>query len=108
MLRPRSQQLRRVANLLTYLGILLLVAGAVIGWLVPVLATTNVLHPLLTTGQVTVSSAHLDASSYLGADITALAVIIAVVIGFNATTLQIAGQTHSLSLVRVILVSLTP
>ena len=34
--------------------------------------------------------------------------IIAVVIGFNATTLQIAGQAHSLSLVRAILLSLTP
>jgi hypothetical protein len=108
MFRPQSRQLRRVATLLTCLGLLLLVVGAVIGWLVPALDAPDFLHSLLTSGQTTISSTHLDTSSYLGADITALAVIIAVVIGFNATTLQIAGQTHSLSLVRVILVSLTP
>src|SRR5262249_47648384 len=34
--------------------------------------------------------------------------IIAVIIGFNATALQIAGQTHSLGLIRGILRSLTP
>src|SRR5581483_7066087 len=44
----------------------------------------------------------------LGAYLTALAVMIAIVIGFNATTLQIAGQAHSLSLVRAILLSLGP
>jgi hypothetical protein len=55
-----------------------------------------------------IAGSNLDISGYLGADITALAVIIAVVIGFNATTLQIAGQAHSLSLVRAILLSLTP
>jgi hypothetical protein len=93
---------------LSCLGVILLVAGAAIGWLVPALDAPVFLRPIFTSGLATISSAHIDISGYLGADITALAVIIAVVIGFNATTLQIAGQAHSLSLVRVILVSLTP
>jgi hypothetical protein len=108
MFRPQSRQLRRVANLLTCLGVVLLVVGAGIGWLVPAQGAPGFLRTLFPSGLTTISNAHLDTSAYLGADITALAVIIAVVIGFNATTLQIAGQTHSLSLVRVILVSLTP
>lgn len=90
---------------MTALGLLLLIAGALAGWGVsrihlPLALFSELKTPLTHTG--------LDLSGYLGADITAQAVIIAVVIGFNATTLQIAGQTHSLALVRVILVSMTP
>src|SRR5579871_4912925 len=96
MVGPRSRQLRRIANLLSFVGSVLLLAGALVGWAAPLLHGAGI------------ASAHLDISGYLGADITALAVIIAVVIGFNATTLQIAGQAHSLSLVRAILLSLTP
>ncbi|MGO8948575.1 MAG: hypothetical protein ACLQUY_13125 [Ktedonobacterales bacterium] len=108
MSRPQSRQIRSIANLLTFWGILLLLVGAAIGWLVPALDAPNFANPIFSAAQTTITQAHLDTSSYLGADITALAVIIAVVIGFNATTLQIAGQVHSLSLVRVILLSLTP
>jgi hypothetical protein len=49
-----------------------------------------------------------DIDSFLGADITALAVIIAVLIGYNISTLQIAGQLLSPALVRAILLSLAP
>lgn len=94
---------RWTARGLTFLGLALLLVGGLIGWLAPRL-------PLLWLAPTReqIASSGLDVGGFLGADITALAVIIAVVIGFNATTLQIAGQTHSLALVRVILLSLTP
>jgi hypothetical protein len=101
----RSGQIRWIARLLTLAGSLLLLAGAAVGWLLPGLARAV---SALAFGDAPLARSAIDSSSYLGADITALAVIIAVVIGFNATTLQIAGQTHSLALVRAILLSLTP
>ncbi|MGH2517437.1 MAG: hypothetical protein ACRDHP_17445 [Ktedonobacterales bacterium] len=101
----RAGSVRVTARLLTAAGLALLLIGAAIGWLAPRLPATL---PLIGWAHTLVAGAGVDMSGYLGADITALAVIIAVVIGFNATTLQIAGQTHSLALVRVILLSLTP
>lgn len=98
----RVGSVRWTARVLTSVGLLLLLAGGAAGWLAPRLAVAWA--PL----QRPIAGSGLDISGYLGADITALAVIIAVVIGFNATTLQIAGQSHSLALVRVILLSLTP
>ena len=96
----------RTASLaLSALGILFLLCGAVLGWVVPRLPRGALALGFL---RDRLAGSGVDAGSYLGADITALAVIIAVVIGFNATTLQIAGQTHSLVLVRAILLSLTP
>lgn len=98
-----------VARLLLGVGGALLVAGALIGWGAPALHPALVtLPPPLDRFAAPLAGEQLDLSAFLGADITALAVIIAVVIGFNATTLQIAGQTHSLSLVRAILWSLAP
>jgi hypothetical protein len=90
------------------LGIVLLVVGALIGWAAPPLSRSGLASAYLAWAGSSIAGSRLDLSGYLGADITALAVIIAVVIGFNATTLQIAGQAHSLSLVRAILLSLTP
>ena len=101
----RTGSVRWTARVLAVGGLLLLVLGAVVGWLAPHLPTGV---PLGGPAHLPLAGAGVDASGYLGADITALAVIIAVVIGFNATTLQIAGQAHSLALVRVILLSLTP
>jgi hypothetical protein len=91
--------------LLNGAGLLLLVVGAVVGWVVPRLPGDL---PSVALAQGTARASGADVSGYLGADITALAVIIAVIIGFNATALQIAGQAHSLGLVRGILRSLTP
>jgi hypothetical protein len=84
-------------------GVLLLI-GAVAGWLAP--RNTTLLGWLPALGQVATGT--LDVSGFLSAAITALAVIIAVVIGFNATALQIAGQTHALPVVRGILFSQMP
>ena len=94
---------RWTARVLTVLGMALLLIGALAGWVAPRLAVV-----WAAPARAHIAGSGIDVSGYLGADITALAVIIAVVIGFNATTLQIAGQTHSLALVRVILLSLTP
>src|SRR5262249_40296930 len=96
---------RTGARLLNRAAVALLLVGGLIGWLVPALPET-LPGVALARGQAAASGA--DVTGYLGADITALAVIIAVVIGFNATALQIAGQAHSLGLVRGILHSLTP
>lgn len=101
----RLVAVRRTPRLLTGIGVFLLVAGALLGWAVPRLAIRLAFLP---SARALIDGSTIDRSAFLGADITALAVIIAVVIGFNATTLQIAGQTHSLALVRAILLSLTP
>jgi hypothetical protein len=101
----RSGNARLGARLLNGAGVLLLALGALIGWLLPRLPASL---PTSGAARVLASASGADISGYLGADITALAVIIAVVIGFNATALQIAGQAHSLGLVRGILRSLSP
>lgn len=96
---------RRFGGVLMFTGTLLLALGCVVGWVLPHFMVDL---PLLSRGAVTLASTRVDSSGFLGADLTALAVIIAVVIGFNATTLQIAGQEHSLALVRAVLLSLGP
>lgn len=107
MRRGRGRATRVIAAALNGLGGALLLLGATLGWLVPRLPASQV-TPAISVMSQRLGATHIDASSYLAADITALAVLIAVVIGFNVTILQIAGQTHSLNLVRGILASLTP
>jgi len=58
--------------------------------------------------QTPVHNSGIDTTTFLGADITTLAVIIAVLIGYNVAALQIAGQMLSLAFVRAILLSLGP
>lgn len=101
----RRESIQLVSTTLNVVGVLLLLAGAMLGWGVTRISGLAAAAPSLAA---TPASQHLDVSGYLGADITALAVIIAVVIGFNATALQIAGQTHALAVVRGILFSLAP
>src|SRR5215467_4516163 len=93
-----------IGTAISWLGVMLLLIGAMVGWALPLIEQ----YVPAVTGLATPIPATLDVGGYLGAYLTALAVMIAVVIGFNATTLQIAGQAHSLSLVRAILLSLTP
>jgi hypothetical protein len=83
----------------------LLADGAVIGWVLPHVPQAIAMYPTLAKPAGALGA---DISGYLGADITALAVIIAIVIGFNATALQIAGQAHTLAIVRGILFSTLP
>ncbi len=105
MVEQRGNAGQSEARLLNLAGVLLLLVGALVGWLAPRLALDL---PAVAFFASPAAQPGVDVNSFLGADITALAVIIAVVIGFNATTLQIAGQAHSLGLVRSILRSLTP
>jgi hypothetical protein len=107
MTGARRAATRSVSLALNLLGAALLLAGALAGWVVPRLPAAATPAPVDALG-APLAAAHVDASSYLGADLTALAVIIAVVIGFNVTILQIAGQAHSLNLVRGILGTLAP
>src|SRR5690348_15445955 len=93
-----------IATVMSWLGAALLIVGGIVGWAVPL---TQQIIPSI-SGLDAPIPARIDLGGYLGAYLTALAVMIAVVIGFNATTLQIAGQAHSLSLVRAILLSLGP
>src|SRR5258707_6556368 len=90
----RTGQIRWIARLLTLAGSLLLLAGAAVGWLLPGLARAV---PALAFGDAPLARSVIDSSAYPGADITPLAVIIAVVIGFYATTLPIPGPKHSLA-----------
>src|SRR5690349_7414312 len=99
------QPARRFGAALLVTGTLLLLAGCVVGWVLPLYQTDL---PLLSRATTVLASSGVDANGFLGADLTALAVIIAVVIGFNATTLQIASQEHSIALVRAVLLSLAP
>jgi hypothetical protein len=103
----RVRLVRWVGRLLSVVGGALLLAGVLAGWLIPQASWTQVAPPLQALAQP-LASTRLDAISFMGADITALAVLVAVVIGFNVTILQIAGQAHSLNLVRGILGSLGP
>lgn len=96
---------RRFGAALLVTGTLLLLVGCVVGWVLPLYRTDL---PLLSRATTVLASSGVDANGFLGADLTALAVIIAVVIGFNATTLQIASQEHSIALVRAVLLSLAP
>ncbi len=102
-----SHSIHQVSIALSSLGIFLLVSGVMIGWFAPWAGESiSFLHifrtPLSAPGN------KIDINAFLGADITALAVIIAVLIGYNASTLQIAGQLLSPVIVRAILLSLAP
>ena len=96
---------RRIGAALMVTGTLLLLLGCVVGWVLPLYKTDL---PVLSRGVTLLVGSGVDTNGFLGADLTALAVIIAVVIGFNATTLQIASQEHSIALVRAVLLSLGP
>ncbi len=107
MYRWRSRSIHNISISLSSLGIFLLVAGILIGWFAPWAGESiNVLHIFRTP--LSILGDEIDINAFLGADMTALAVIIAVLIGYNASTLQIAGQLLSPVLVRTILLSLVP
>lgn len=107
MNRWRSQSIHRISLTLSTVGLIFLVVGAGIGWLAPWLAE-NTGWPQLFLTPLSTLSQKVDTNAFLGANITALAVIIAVLIGYNISTLQIAGQLLSPVLVRAILLSLAP
>ena len=105
--RWRSRSIHHISIVFSAFGIFLLVAGILVGWIAP--WASNALSFLLIFHSPLPKSGHnIDINAFLGAYITALAVIIAVLIGYNTSTLQIAGQLHSPALIRAILYSLAP
>jgi hypothetical protein len=96
----------------TVLGVFLLTVGALVGWVLPHLrdafAWSVDALPFLREALTPVSGSGIDPAPIVGADLTTLAVIIAVLIGYNVAALQIAGQTLSLALTRAILLTMGP
>ena len=105
--RWRSSSIYQVGIIFSAFGIFLLVAGIFIGWIVPWASNTISALQMFHT-PLSISNHFIDINAFLGAYITALAVIMAVLIGYNTSTLQIAGQLHSPALIRAILFSLAP
>ncbi len=118
MNRWRPPSIHQISIALSSLGYILLAAGLIIGWIAPwvtenasflrISGTLLAAFSQISLIPFSVLSNKIDVNAFLGADITALAVIIAVLIGYNAAALQIAGQLHSLALVQTILWSLLP
>jgi hypothetical protein len=96
----------------TSLGVALLALGALVGWVLP--HTTDWFPTLLDAlpfardALTPIAGSGIDPAPIVGADLTTLAVIIAVLIGYNVAALQIAGQTLSLALTRAILLTMGP
>jgi len=103
----RSRSIHQISIIFSAVGISLLVAGILIGWFAPWASKTVSFLQIFRT-PLSISGPYIDINAFLGAYITALAVIIAVLIGYNTSTLQIAGQLHSPALIRAILLSLAP
>lgn len=101
----RPRHLSPIALTCVILGAAALVLGALVGWRAAWLAA---IVPRLRLALQPIRYDQVDIASFLGADLTVLAVIVAVLIGFNASALQTAAQTHSLALARAILLSLAP
>src|SRR4029078_1460190 len=96
----------------TSVGVLLLVLGALVGWVFPHLndwfPSLLDMLPFAREALTPVAASGIDPAPIVGADLTTLAVIIAVLIGYNVAALQIAGQTLSLALTRAILLTMGP
>jgi hypothetical protein len=105
--RWRSRSIHQIGIIFSAFGISLLVAGILIGWIAP-WASNAISFLLIFRTPLSISVHNINIDAILGAYITALAVIIAVLIGYNTSTLQIAGQLHSPALIRAILFSLAP
>jgi hypothetical protein len=101
-----------ISAVTTSIGICLLALGALVGWVLPHLndwfpSLAGAL-PFARDALTPVAASGIDPAPIVGADLTTLAVIIAVLIGYNVAALQIAGQTLSLALTRAILLTMGP
>lgn len=84
----RLRGFRRMGLTLLAWATLLLVAGIVIGWLAPQIATLDPRLAFLAAPPEAV-----DLSAYLGADVTAISILIAVVVGVSGGAFQAAGRS---------------
>jgi hypothetical protein len=96
----------------TGVGVFLLGLGALVGWVLPHLGEWSPWRadalPFGREALTPIMGSGIDPAPIVGADLTTLAVIIAVLIGYNVAALQIAGQTLSLALTRAILLTMGP
>jgi hypothetical protein len=99
----RSAQVRLVGGAFQALAVVCIVVGVVIGWLAP-----HVGLPFTEPLSRSVAASGVDSATFLGAALTTLGVIVAILIGYNVAGLQTAGQLMSLSLARAMLLSLAP
>lgn len=103
MVRSRSAQVRFVGGIFQALATLCIIAGVVIGWALPgsgLSFAAALSQPIAGSG--------VDSTTFLGAALTTLGVIVAILIGYNVAGLQTAGQMMSLALARAMLLSLAP
>lgn len=95
---------------ISWLGRVLFIVGLVTGWVLPHISRLPpllaVISPLADMMRASASANGSGLMVFLGADVTALAVIIAILIGYNVAALQIAAQTVSVGLTRAVLFSL--
>jgi len=103
MAGSRSAQVRSVGGAFQALAALCLVVGALIGWVAP-----RVGWGFVAALSSPVAGSGVDSTTFLGAALTTLGVIVAILIGYNVAGLQTAGQLMSLALSRAMLLSLAP
>ncbi len=101
-----------IGAITTSVAVSFLVLGTLVGWVLPHLndwfpSLVDTL-PFARDALTPVAGSGIDPAPIVGADLTTLAVIIAVLIGYNVAALQIAGQTLSLALTRAILLTMGP
>jgi hypothetical protein len=96
----------------TSVGVILLALGALVGWVLPHLngwfSSLIDALPFARDALTPVAGSGIDPAPIVGADLTTLAVIIAVLIGYNVAEFQIASQTLSLAFTRTVLLTLGP
>ncbi len=103
MALSRSAQVRFIGGFFQALAGLCIGAGIVVGWLLPragLVFAAPLSQPVAASG--------VDSVTFLGAALTTLGVIVAILIGYNVAGLQTAGQLMSLALARAMLLSLAP
>lgn len=103
MARSRSAQVRSVGGAFQALAALCLVVGSFIGWVAP-----RAGWGFAAALSAPVAGSGVDSATFLGAALTTLGVIVAILIGYNVAGLQTAGQLMSLALARAMLLSLAP
>jgi hypothetical protein len=109
MRRIRRRLRARLAQIVGWLclggSVVLLLAGAWAGWIAPRLDPSA---PTVAALQAALDTSNQAPTVFLGADLTTLGVIIAIIIGYNVAAFQVAAQSLSLTLVRAILYTLLP
>ncbi len=99
----RTEQVNRVGAVFQALAGTAIVVGILVGWILPHVAT-----PISAPFSRTLAASGVDSTTFLGASLTTLGVIVAILIGYNVAGLQTAGQLMSLALARAMLLSLAP